>query len=96
MVDALATLVEAQAANQSNALAMARGHATLAAKAICETAEETLFAHGEMVYCAVKKNLGTPQVEAVVEANILLSGLGFENGGLAEQPLMRFIMDLLL
>ena len=25
----------------------------------------------------------TPQVDAVIEANTLLSGLGFENGGLA-------------
>ncbi|MFP3448963.1 iron-containing alcohol dehydrogenase, partial [Pseudomonas sp. SIMBA_067] len=45
--------------------------------------EETLLTWGYSAYVAVTQKRVTPAVEAVVEANTLLSGLGFENGGLA-------------
>ncbi|MCC5890223.1 MAG: glycerol dehydrogenase [Alkalibacterium sp.] len=83
MSDALATLVEVKAAMKRNSDTMAGGKTTFAAKAIAEMAEEVLFTHGAAAYKAVKENLVTPQVDAIVEANTLLSGLGFENGGLA-------------
>lgn len=81
--DAMATLVEAKAAQKRNSNTMAGGKATLAGTAIAEKAEVVLFEQGLAAYKAVKKGLVTPQVEAIIEANTLLSGLGFENSGLA-------------
>lgn len=83
MADAMATLVEVKAAMKRNGDTMAGAKTTFAAKAIAEMAEEVLFTHGLAAYKAVKEKLVTPQVDAIVEANTLLSGLGFENGGLA-------------
>ncbi len=83
MGDAMATLVESRASRKRNSVTMAGGRATLAAEAIAEKAEEILFEQGPAAYKAAKEGLVTPPVEAVIEANTLLSGLGFENGGIA-------------
>ncbi|WP_080873674.1 glycerol dehydrogenase [Oceanobacillus timonensis] len=83
IADAMATWVEARATIKSNGDAMAGGKTSIAGQAIAEACEKTLFAYGKAAYKAVEKNLVTKQVEAVVEANTLLSGLGFESGGLA-------------
>lgn len=83
IADALATFVEASAARKSAGDAMAGGKITFAGTAISKEAEKVLFDHGVAAYKAVQKKLVTPSVEAVTEANTLLSGLGFENGGLA-------------
>ena len=81
--DALATWVEGRATIEARKKAMAGGGATLAATAIAEKCWDTLFAYGYSAVQAVEKNAVTPAVEAVVEANTLLSGLGFESAGLA-------------
>lgn len=83
IADGLATYVEAQAVKRTNALSMVGGKPTIAGMAIARACEETLLAYGYSAYKAVEKHAVTPAVEAVVEANTLLSGLGFENGGLA-------------
>lgn len=83
MGDAMATLVESRASSKRNSDTMAGGKATLAAQAIAEKAEQVLFEQGPAAYKAAKKGLVTPQVDAIIEANTLLSGLGFENGGVA-------------
>lgn len=83
IADAMATLVEASATVRRNGNTMAGGKPTLASQAIAEKAEETLFMYGIEAYEAAKDGLVTPAVEYVIEANTLLSGLGFENGGLA-------------
>ncbi|QIK51891.1 glycerol dehydrogenase [Jeotgalibaca porci] len=83
MADAMATLVEASAAYRNNGSTMAGGSPSLAGQAIAAVCEQTLFTEGIAAYAAVKEHLVTPAVEHVVEANTLLSGLGFENGGLA-------------
>lgn len=83
IADAMATWVEARATIKSNGEAMAGGKTSIAAAAIAKACEETLFSYGHSAYKAVEKGLVTKQVEAVVEANTLLSGLGFESGGLA-------------
>lgn len=83
IADAMATWVEARATIKSNGDTMAGGKTSIAAKAIAEACEKTLFSYGEAAYKAVQKGLVTKHVEAVVEANTLLSGLGFESGGLA-------------
>ena len=83
IADAMATCVEASAAHASNSDTMAGGKPTLAALAIAEKCEETLFRDGVAAFEAVKNKAITGAVERVTEANTLLSGLGFENGGLA-------------
>jgi glycerol dehydrogenase len=81
--DGLSTWVEARANLESRKPAMSGGVATRAAAAIAELCWNTLFAYGEAALLAVENKAVTPAVEAVVEANTLLSGLGFESCGLA-------------
>lgn len=83
IADAMATWVEARATIKSNGDAMAGGKTSIAARAIAEACEQTLFQYGVAAFQAVQKGVVTKHVEAVVEANTLLSGLGFESGGLA-------------
>lgn len=83
IADGLATYVEAQAVQRSHAKSMVNGDPTIAGMAIARACEETLLTWGFSAYQAVAQKLVTPAVEAVVEANTLLSGLGFENAGLA-------------
>jgi glycerol dehydrogenase len=83
MGDALSTWIEAAAAYKSRAANIAGGRPTMAAMAIAELCYRTLLEHGLDAKRAVERNVVTPAVEKVVEANVLLSGLGFESGGLA-------------
>jgi glycerol dehydrogenase len=83
IADAMATWIEARATIRSNGLAMAGGKVSIAAQAIAEACEETLFQYGIEAFKAVQQGVVTSAVEAVVEANTLLSGIGFESGGLA-------------
>ncbi|KAM5544626.1 hypothetical protein V8D89_001524 [Ganoderma adspersum] len=81
MGDALATNVEARACRTGTNCA--GGLQTEACVAVCERCEEILFRYGRQAYAANKAGVVTPALEAVVEANTLLSGLGFESGGVA-------------
>ncbi len=85
MGDALATFWEADTCAKSckpNALTGATPP-TLSAIALARLCYDTLLEHGLMAKLAVERKVVTPSVEAIVEANTLLSGLGFESGGLA-------------
>ncbi|KAL6297953.1 glycerol dehydrogenase [Sparassis latifolia] len=79
--DALATHVEARAVRHS--LNFGGGLPTEASAAIGEKCEEVLFKYATQALEANRAQAVTPAFEAVVEANTLLSGLGFESGGLA-------------
>ncbi len=83
MGDALGTWVEAAACAQTRAGNLAGGTATMAAMAIARLCYDVLMAHGLDAKRAVERHVVTPAVEKVVEANVLLSGLGFESGGVA-------------
>lgn len=83
MGDALATYFEARACVQSRATTCAGGMATDAAFALAKLCYETLMSEGEKAKIALDKGLLTPSVEKVIEANTLLSGIGFESCGLA-------------
>jgi glycerol dehydrogenase len=83
MGDALATWVEARAAAEARKTAMAGGAPTMAALALAKLSWDTLFSYGVSARQAAEQHVVTPAVEKVVEANTLLSGLGFESGGLA-------------
>ena len=81
--DALATWVEARAVKRSYGQILIGGIPTIAGQAIAEKAEHILFAYSVQALEANKNKLVTPALESVVEANTLLSGIGFEAGGLA-------------
>ncbi|KRL40403.1 glycerol dehydrogenase [Liquorilactobacillus nagelii] len=85
IADAMATNIEAKVTAQSYGVTYngRGGVPTLAGRAIAAACEDTLWKHAYEAVEASKQNLVTPALENVVEANTLLSGLGFENGGLA-------------
>jgi len=84
MGDAMATWYEARTCYQNPvALSTLGARPTLAAKALGECCAKTLFADGLAAVQAVQDNSVTEALERVVEANTLLSGIGFESGGLA-------------
>ncbi|MCY8839281.1 glycerol dehydrogenase [Bacillus atrophaeus] len=83
IADAMATWVEARSVIAFGGKTMAGGVTTIAGEAIAEKCEQVLFQYGHLAYESVKAKVVTPALEAVVEANTLLSGLGFESGGLA-------------
>lgn len=85
--DALATNVEARVCG--NALNFGHGLPTSVASAIGQKCEDILFQYAKLAYEANKAQTITPAFEAVVEANTLLSGLGFESGGLAAAHAVR-------
>ncbi len=83
MGDALATWFEARATAASNSGTCAGGTVTNAALALAELCYNTLIDNGIDAKLALERNVCTPAVNKVIEANTLLSGIGFESGGLA-------------
>ncbi|MDO4977080.1 MAG: glycerol dehydrogenase [Eubacteriales bacterium] len=81
--DALATYFEARACQQSDAISCAGGKTTEAAMAIAKLCFDTLLAEGVKAKIALDAGACTPAVEKIIEANTLLSGIGFESAGLA-------------
>lgn len=59
------------------------GYGTMAAFALAELCYKTLLSDGAKAKTACENNVITPALENIIETNILLSGLGFESGGLA-------------
>lgn len=84
MGDAMATWYEARVCLQNpRARTTIGARPTLASCAMGEICAHTLFEEGQDAVQAVAKNSVNESLENVVEANTLLSGLGFESGGLA-------------
>lgn len=83
MGDALATWVEARASAEARKSTMAGGLPTMASLALAKLCWDTLLAYGVSARAAASRHVVTPALEKVVEANTLLSGIGFESGGLA-------------
>jgi glycerol dehydrogenase len=84
MGDAMATWYEARVcSNNEEARTPIGARPTLASCAIGEVCAETLYEQGEAAAKAVAADRVDESLEKVVEANTLLSGLGFESGGLA-------------
>ncbi len=83
MGDALATWFEAFTCTKSSAKNLPGGVTTAAALNLARLCYDTLMEYGISAKPAVDQNAVTPAVEKVIEANILLSGLGFESSGLA-------------
>jgi len=83
MGDALATWFEAESARQKYAPNMTGNVGTMTAYALARLCFDTLMADGVAAKTACEAGAVVPALERVVEANTLLSGLGFESGGLA-------------
>lgn len=84
MGDAMATWYEARTCLRNpQGRSVLGARPTLAASALGELCAKTLFADGVAALAAVKRGEVTDAVERIVEANTLLSGIGFESGGLA-------------
>lgn len=81
--DALATWVEARAVAKTRANTMVGDAPTHTGTALAELSWKILWENSLEALDAVRSKTVTPALEAVVEANTLLSGLGFESGGLA-------------
>ncbi len=83
MGDALATWFEAKTCVDGNVPNMRGGASSQSALALAELCYRTLLADGPDARRAVEMQVVTPALERLVEANTLLSGLGFESSGLA-------------
>ncbi len=85
MGDALSTWLEAR----SNLESRSRNYigdgyaATLAGAQIARVCHDVLMRDGRSAFAAAKAGCLTPAVENIIEANTLLSGLGFENCGVS-------------
>jgi glycerol dehydrogenase len=83
MGDALATWFEARTCVAGSVKNMRGGGSTRSAAALAELCYRTLIEDGAAALRAVETKVVTPALERLVEANTLLSGLGFESSGLA-------------
>jgi glycerol dehydrogenase len=99
--DAMATWYEAKVCLDNPSARNSLGALpTLASCAMGEMCAQTLFEYGEMAAASVLLNQNNTAVDKVIEANTLLSGIGFESGGLAlahaialAYPEIEFIHD---
>lgn len=83
MGDALATWFEAESCRIKRAPNMTGRLGSMTAYALARLCYETLLDYGVQAVTANRAGVVTDAFEKVVEANTLLSGLGFESGGLA-------------
>ncbi|EHS87189.1 Glycerol dehydrogenase [Limosilactobacillus gastricus PS3] len=83
IADALATNVEAEAVAQANADTMLDQKQSLVGSAIGHQCEATLFNYSHEAIAAAESHAVTKALENIIEANTLMSGLGFESGGLS-------------
>ncbi len=83
MGDALATWFEAKTCVEGNVRNMRGGGSSRSALALAELCYRILLRDGVEALAALREQSPTPALEHLVEANTLLSGLGFESSGLA-------------
>ena len=82
MGDALATWFEADSCRRSSSHNVCGGLGTRAAYTLARLCYDTIMEHGISAMVACQQSVVTAALSHVVEANTLLSGLGFESGGL--------------
>ncbi len=83
MGDALSTWLEAKSCQTKYANNFAGEKGSMTAYALAKLCYDTLLEYGKIAKISNEANIVTPAFEKVVEANTLLSGLGFESGGIA-------------
>ena len=83
MGDALSTWFEAESCQRKYAPNTTGDLGSITAYALARLCYDTLLEYGLAAKLACEVKAVTPAFEHIVEANVLLSGLGFESGGLA-------------
>jgi len=82
MGDALSTWFEAESCRVKYAKNVMRDYGSMSAFALARLCYDTLLEHGLAAKLACEAHVVTPALEHIVEANTLLSGVGFESGGM--------------
>jgi glycerol dehydrogenase len=83
MGDAMATWFEARSCELSHSLNVCGGYSTLTGLNLAKLCYDTLLKYGPQAKNDCEKKKVTTALEHIVEANTLLSGIGFESSGLA-------------
>lgn len=83
MGDALATWFEAETCDRSYFKNISGGFNLRAIMSIANMCYQTLLEYGVAAKILCEKNLVSDALDRIIEANTLLSGLGFESGGLS-------------
>ncbi len=83
MGDALSTWFEARSCANSHSANCCGGYTTMAGLNLAKLCYDTLLNDGSAAKIACEKGIVTPELNRIIEANILLSGIGFESSGLA-------------
>jgi glycerol dehydrogenase len=81
MGDALATWFEARSCSRTCSLNACGGLATRAGLHLARLCYETLLDYGPAAKIACRRQIVTPALDHIIEANILLSGLGLKAAG---------------
>ncbi|MBD3307402.1 iron-containing alcohol dehydrogenase, partial [candidate division KSB3 bacterium] len=82
IADALATWFEAESVQKTLIPNFTGYSGTLTAFTIAKLCFETIMTYGRLAMMHCEQQIVTPQLEAVIEANTLMSTVGFESGGL--------------
>ena len=83
MGDALSTWFEARSCERAQSPNECGGYSTMTGLNLAKLCYDTLISYGSAAKIACENNVVTPALNHIVEANILLSGIGFESSGLA-------------
>lgn len=83
MGDALATYFETRICYHTDGPSVEGGGVSRAASTLSKLCYETLLQYGVQALHSCERQLVTPALEAIIEANTYLSGVGSDNGGLA-------------
>jgi glycerol dehydrogenase len=83
MGDALATYFEARSCERTQSVNECGGLSTLTGLHLARLCYDTLLRDGTYALSACELHIVTPALNHITEANILLSGIGFESSGLA-------------
>lgn len=83
MGDALATWFEARSCERTQSMNECGGFSTMTGLHLAKLCYDTLLLYGVPAKLAAEQHVVTPALNHIIEANILLSGIGFESSGLA-------------
>jgi glycerol dehydrogenase len=83
MGDAMATWFEARSCERTQSANECGGLSTKTGLTLAKLCYDTLLMYGVSARIASENHIITPALNHIVEANILLSGIGFESSGLA-------------
>ncbi|MDQ5984941.1 MAG: Glycerol dehydrogenase [Syntrophus sp. SKADARSKE-3] len=83
MGDALATWFEARSCDRTQSKNECGGYSTMTGLTLAKLCYDTLLMYGAAAKAASENHIVTPALNRIIEANILLSGIGFESSGLA-------------